>query len=63
MNNKRRPDPQTRFASHVLVGLAAGSVAGRQSGPVAFVVAALISAAAHEALDAPVAQLLTDLGT
>ncbi len=62
MSNKKRPDPQTRFASHLLVGFVAGSVAGKDSGPGAFLVAALLSAFAHAALDAPVAQLLTDLG-
>jgi hypothetical protein len=62
MSNGRRPTPQTRFASHLLVGAAAGSLAGKESGPVAFVVTAIISALAHEALDAPVAQILTDLG-
>lgn len=62
MSNRHRPDPQTRLASHLLVGLVVGSLAGQESGPVAFVVTAIFSAVAHEALDAPVAHLLTDIG-
>jgi Na+/H+ antiporter NhaA len=62
MSNGRQPDPQTRFASHLLVGLAVGSVAGKKSGLFAFAFAAIASVLAHEVLDAPVAQLLTDLG-
>jgi hypothetical protein len=63
MSNNKRPDPQTRLASHLLVGLVVGSIAGKDSGSGAFVITAVLSALAHEALDAPIAQLLTELGT
>lgn len=62
MKRKRQPDPETRFVSHLLVGCAAGAATGKRSGFGWFVAAALVAALAHEALDAPVAQVLTDLG-
>lgn len=58
---RRQPDPGTRLVSHAIVGLAAGAITGRRSGLVGFLITAVIAAASHEALDAPVAQLLTDL--
>jgi hypothetical protein len=58
----QRPDPATRLLSHVLVAGVAGFVIGRRSGTIGGVLAAAAAAVAHEELDAPVAQALTDLG-
>lgn len=62
MKRKRRPDPETRLVSHLLVGCIAGAATGKRSGFGGFLAAALLAAFAHEALDAPVAQILTDVG-
>ena len=62
MNHSRKPSPQTRLLSHVLVGLAAGAVISRETAANTFPIAAVLSALAHEALDAPVAQALSNLG-
>jgi hypothetical protein len=63
MNPQRRqPDPAARWISHAIVGLAVGYAFGKKAGPGAFWVTAIISALAHEAADAPVAQVLSDLG-
>jgi predicted transcriptional regulator len=62
MSNGKQPDAETRWLSHLLVGCVAGAIAGQRSGAAGAVVTAIISALVHEALDAPVATLLTDLG-
>lgn len=62
MSPRRRPDPVTRWVSHVLVGAAAGLLVGQRSGPIGGVISALVAIAAHEELDAPVAGVLADLG-
>jgi hypothetical protein len=58
-----QPDPATRLLSHAIVGLLTGAAVGQKRGVGGFVLIAVLGAAAHEALDAPLAQLLTDLGT
>lgn len=60
--DRRRPDKDVRLLSHVIVGFGAGYVIGKRTGVLGFIVAALLSTAAHEVLDAPVAMLLADLG-
>lgn len=62
MSGNRRPSPQTRLLAHVLVGLFAGAAISRKTGTDTFPVAAVLAALAHEALDAPLAQGLADLG-
>jgi hypothetical protein len=62
MNPKRQPDPAARWLSHAIVGLGIGYIVGKQTGSVGFVVTAAASIVAHEYLDAPVAQLLSDAG-
>lgn len=62
MNDGKKPTPETRLMSHLLVGLGAGSIISRKVGANAFLIGAILTALAHEALDAPVAQILTDLG-
>jgi hypothetical protein len=61
MSNRKRPTPQTRLLSHVIVGLFAGAVISHNTKASFFPIAAILCACAHEALDAPVAQVLTDL--
>jgi len=56
------PTPAARLLSHLLVGLAAGALVGKKTGPTGGVFLALLAVAAHEALDAPVAAELTRLG-
>jgi predicted transcriptional regulator len=63
MNNGNHPDPETRWLSHVLVGYVAGVIAGKRSDLAGAVTAAIVSALLHKVLDAPVAALLTDMGT
>jgi hypothetical protein len=58
----KKPTPETRFLSHFIVGCAAGAAVGQKSGPGPAVAAALVSACAHAMLDAPLAQVLTDMG-
>jgi hypothetical protein len=62
MSHNRKPSPQTRLLSHVLVGLSAGALISQKTGANTFPIAAVLAAFAHEALDAPVAQALSDLG-
>jgi hypothetical protein len=62
MNQNKKPSPATRLISHALVGLLCGYVISQMTKRSAFPVAALLTACAHEALDAPVAYALTDLG-
>lgn len=62
MNPQRQPDPIARWVSHVIVALGVGYFVGRRTGLAGFVVSAVVSTAAHEYLDAPVAQLLSDAG-
>lgn len=62
MAARRQPDPQARWLSHAVVGAAAGAAVGRNAGAVGSVVAALTTILLHEALDAPVAGVLADLG-
>ncbi len=62
MTPPSRADPAARWLSHLLVGLAAGALVGRKAGPTGFVLAALLTGFAHEALDAPMAGVLAELG-
>jgi hypothetical protein len=62
MNPRRQPDPVARFLSHAIVGAAAGWVVGQKSGPGTAILAALAAVAAHEEFDAPLADVLTELG-
>lgn len=57
-----QPDPEARWLSHALVGVAVGAVVGKSAGTAGFIVAALTTMVVHEALDAPVAVVLADLG-
>jgi hypothetical protein len=58
---QRRPDPFARLVSHAIVGALAAFVFKKFGGGPALM-AAMLSIAAHETLDAPVAQTLTELG-
>lgn len=57
----RQPKRETRWLSHVLVGALVGCMTTQVKG-LGFVGGVILAAGAHEALDAPVANLLTDLG-
>lgn len=61
MNGRRQPDQNVRLVSHALVGLGVGYLVAKEKGLAGFLVGAVLSTVAHEALDAPVAQLLSDL--
>jgi hypothetical protein len=60
MNPQRQPDPLARALGHAVVGGAAFYLLRRFGA--AAVVASVLTIVAHEALDAPVSQKLTDLG-
>ena len=62
MVERGKPDPAARWISHAIVGMTVGYVIGKQTGPVGFWIAAIVSALAHEELDAPVAQALSQFG-
>jgi hypothetical protein len=62
MNRQRQPDPTARLLAHALVGLGVGFIVGQMSGPVPAVLSALVAIAAHEELDAPLADMLTEIG-
>ena len=64
MNDEQRsrPDVIARVVASAIVSTVAGAVAGKFFGRKAFFVGFLIGAAAHELLDAPLAQRLSDLG-
>lgn len=57
----REPDPVARVLGHALVGGIVLLAFGRRFGGSA-VLASVLTIVAHEALDAPVAQKLSDLG-
>jgi hypothetical protein len=53
-----RPSPTAKYASHVLVGVAAAAVVGKYRGPEAALMAFVVVALAHHYFDAPVAVAL-----
>lgn len=61
MPPSNRPDPLARLLGHVVVGGLAFYLFGRRSGA-AGLMGTMLTIAAHEALDAPVAQKFSDLG-
>lgn len=56
------PDLSARWLSHLLVGFSAVAVVARKDGLAGFLVAALLTDVVHEALDAPLANVLTEVG-
>jgi hypothetical protein len=62
MNGYRQPDQSARLISHALVGLGVGYLGAKEKGFAGFIVGVVVGTAAHEVLDAPVAQLLADFG-
>lgn len=62
MASASHPDPAARALSHLLVGLAAAAVLARQAGLAGGVLGGLLTVAAHEALDAPLAGVLAEIG-
>ena len=62
MPQRRQPDPVARWLSHALVGVTVGYLVGKKTGAAGFWVGAIVSAFAHEMLDAPVEQALSDFG-
>jgi hypothetical protein len=62
MSGNRRPDPAARLLSHMIVGATAGAIVGKRTGPGGALLSALVAVVAHEQLDAPVADILADLG-
>jgi len=62
MAQKAQPDQSARWVSHVVVGLTVGTLVARKAGIGAILATACLTAAAHEALDAPLAGALSDLG-
>ena len=57
----RKPNSSERIAAHVIVGLAVGALFYKKSGFGGSLLLALLAVLAHEALDAPLAQLLAEL--
>jgi RsiW-degrading membrane proteinase PrsW (M82 family) len=62
MNGHRQPDQSARLLAHALVGIGVGYFLGKQKGLPGFITGLIVSTAVHEAMDAPVAQVLSDLG-
>ncbi len=61
MSPSNRPDPLARLLGHVVVGSLAFYLFGRRSGATGLAVTVL-TIAAHETFDAPIAQKFSDLG-
>lgn len=61
-SKQRKPDPAARWTSHLVVGLAVGAAVGKKTNVAGSIVFALAAVIAHEALDAPVAEFLSELG-
>lgn len=59
----KRPDPGTRLTAHLLVGGATAVVVGRKTGGLGGLLAGAAAVIAHEELDAPIADLLAELGS
>ncbi len=57
-----RPDPTARALSHLLVGLAATVALSKKVGLATGLLGGVITAAAHEAFDAPLAGVLAEIG-
>jgi len=62
MAQRVQPDQPARFLSHVVVGLTVGTLVAMKAGIGAVLATACLTATAHEALDAPLAGALSDLG-
>jgi len=62
MVQRREPDALAHFLAHVLVGGLAVYLFGRGRGSAEALAIGIIGVTAHAALDAPVAQGLSDLG-
>lgn len=62
MTRSSAPDPIARWLSHLLVGSLVGAVVVRKAGLGAFLVTAVLTGLVHEALDAPLAGVLTEVG-
>ena len=60
--NSKQPSDGDRLVSHAAVGLVSGALVGSQKGWPGFIIGAALGVAAHEALDAPVAGIIADLG-
>jgi hypothetical protein len=60
MPRSGRPNQVNRLISHAVVGLAVGMLVGSKKGKSGFVMGAIASVAAHEMLDAPVADLVAE---
>jgi len=58
----RKPTPQTRVLSHLLVAAAVAVVVRKKAGIGGAIVSAIVATLAHEEFDAPVAQALTEAG-
>lgn len=57
----RQPNRETRWLSHALVGVLVGCMTAQVKG-LGFIGGAVLAAGAHEALDAPMADVLNDFG-
>jgi hypothetical protein len=62
MAPRREPDALAQFLAHTLVGGLAVYLFGRGRGSAEALAIGIIGITAHAALDAPVAQSLSDLG-
>lgn len=60
--NRSNPDLAARWTSHLIVGFAAGAAVRKKATPAEALISAVVAAVAHELLDAPVADLLSELG-
>ena len=58
----RQPSQADRAVAHAIVGAAVAAVVGKQAGLLAGLASAVLAMIVHEAVDAPVAGLIADLG-
>ena len=59
------PTPNTRYVAHTAVGIAGGAIVQKwlgTGGLIVFLVSGLLVIWIHEALDAPVAHVMAELG-
>jgi hypothetical protein len=56
------PDRTARWISHAAVGFAAGVLVGKKTGTGGLIVGSVAAVLLHEALDAPLAVLLSEAG-
>jgi hypothetical protein len=61
MSSRPQPNQTDRAISHALVGIAGGAVGATKHGLPGFIVGAAVTAVAHAALDAPLANAVAEV--